>query len=95
MLRATSDFQSSTLGYVSKGDLIEHNQHGRELLEVGLAERVPETKTVESTPTAPKDKPPTDPKRYGTKVVENKGRKTKTKGTSRGRKRNRSDSASS
>lgn len=91
MLRATCDFQSSTLGNVEKGDPIEHNQHGRELLSVGLAERAPETKTVERKPGEP-GKQSSDPKKYSTKVVK-QPRKTKTKGTSRGRKRKRSDSA--
>lgn len=81
MLKATCDFQSSTLGYVSKGDPIEHNDHGRELLSVGLAERVqepPATKVVEQKPS--KSGKPEDGKGYGTKVVTNKGRKTKGKG---------------
>lgn len=93
MMKATQDFQSSTLGYVSKGDEIAHDDYGRHLLSIGLAERVTETKNVERKP-GKAGEPATDPANYGTKVVENKPgtRKTKTKGNGRGRKRKRSDS---
>lgn len=95
MLRATADFQSSTLGYVSKGDEIAADEYGRHLLSIGLVERVPETtksKVIDQKP-AKAGEQSSDPAKYSTKVVEKKPAKTKTKGTSRGRKRKRSDSA--
>lgn len=78
MLKATQDFQSSTLGNVSKDDVIPDNAHGRELLSVGLAERVRETKVVDRKPkagTAKKDG------EYSTKVVPNKPKTRRTKRT--------------
>ena len=89
MLKATCDFQSTTLGNVSKGDPIPDDHHGRELLSVGLAERVTETKVLDRKPKAGPAKKEGE---YSTKVVPNKDRKTK-KGSSRGRKRNSNDSA--
>lgn len=89
MLKATCDFQSSTLGYVSKGDVIPEGDHARDLVSVGLAER--ERKVVNRTPKAG---PAKEENEYSTKVVPNKGRNTKSnKGSSRGRKRNSSHTA--
>lgn len=54
-MRATRDFQSIVLGYVSKGDYIPDDRHGEHLLSIGLAERETyDTKVVRQTPTTRK-----------------------------------------